>query len=484
MIICFAGLILGGKSFDIRDYGAVGDGTLMCTQAIQNAVDDAAKAGGIVRIPEGRFLSGTIHLKSHVELRFDKGAVLLGSTHRYDYDHGVWYALLMGSKLEDVKITGAGTIDGQGAALAKDVLHMVDTGKIKIPPKGWRPSEVERPQILEVTDCRNVRVQGVTIKNSCCWVQTYRNCVGLIVQGIKVDSKSYWNNDGIDIVDCKRVQVSNCDVDSADDGICLKSDDPKSGCEDVVVKNCRVRSSASAIKFGTSSHGAFRKIRIDNVQIRDTFRSAVALESVDGGDLEDVIVSNIHAVHTGNAFFIRLGHRTLSAPVGHVRRVVLRDFYVEVPSGRPDMGYPFKGPQFSEPHNLNPSSIVGHREVPIEGIRLERIHIRFAGGGNPAIASTTVGKVPERVKEYPEFSMFGELPAYGLYLRHVKGLAIKDFTVKLDKSDYRPAFVADDVNGLTGKGLKVTGVDKNPTFVMRGTRRASVSGNVRIGKVR
>jgi len=404
----------------------------------------------VVEIPEGRFLSGTLHLRSHVELHLEKGAVLLGSTKRHDYEKQLWYALIEAKGLEDVAITGEGTIDGQGAELAKDVLHMVDTAEIKIPPKGWRPSETERPQILEVIDCTNVRIKGVSILHSCCWVQTYRNCQNLKILSIHVDSKTYWNNDGIDLVDCRDAVVMYCDVDAADDGICLKSDDPKLQCDNIVVRECRVRSSASAIKFGTSSHGGFHKIRIDDIKIHDTFRSAVALESVDGGTMDDVIVSNIKAVHTGNAFFIRLGHRNKTGPTGRLRHIVLKNFDVQIPAGRPDMGYPFKGPQFTEPHNIEPASIVGLVQAPVEDVRLENIRIAYPGGGTVAFANVPRGWVPVRAEFYPEFTMFGELPAWALYARYVKGLTIKNFQVSRDAPDYRPPFVANEVARLSG----------------------------------
>lgn len=434
-----------------------------------------------MEIPPGKFLSGTIHMKSHVRLNLQKGATLLGSAKRHDYDHSVWYALIEATKAEDFAITGEGTIDGQGAELARDVLHMVETGEIKIPPKGWRPSEVERPQIIEFTDCRRVRVEDVSILNSCCWVQTYRNCVGLLIQGIKVDSKTYWNNDGIDLLDCRDVMVENCDVDCGDDGICLKSDRPDAFCENIAVKNCRIRSSASAIKFGTSSHGGFRNILVDHIDIHDTFRSAVALESVDGGTLEDVTVSNIRARHTGNAFFVRLGHRNTKVAPGIVRRVHLKNFDVEVPAGRPDFGYPFKGPQFLEPHNLEPSSIVGHTERPIEDVTLENITIRTAGGGLPSVAyfaTDHLAYVPERATDYPEFTMFGELPAWALYVRHVKGLRIENFHALLGQRDYRPAFVASDVTDMRGRRISVDGPGAKNQFLLHKCTRVSLPKNV------
>lgn len=468
------------STVDIRQYGAVGDGKTMCTQAIQKALDEAATAGKrVVVVPAGRYLTGSLHLKSHVELHIDKEAVLLGSPYRKDYDKGEWYSLILASKANDIAITGEGTIDGQGVRLAQDILRMIDTGEVKIPPNGWRANATDRPQILEIDDCRNVRIEGVTVKNAACWVQTYRRCSNLLIKGIKVDSKTYWNNDGIDVVDCRNVLITGCDVDSDDDGICLKSDDRKLACENVVIENCKVRSSASAIKFGTASHGGFRHIRIKGIDVRDTFRSAIALESVDGGILEDIVVEDVHAVNTGNAFFIRLGHRNLRVPPGSVRHVVLRNFDVQVTAGRPDDGYPFHGPIFEEPHNINPSSIVGHSEVPIEDVRLEHIKIRMPGGGNKAVAYRPLGlldKMPERAEFYPEFSMFGELPAWALYMRHVRGLRILDLQVILDRPDYRPAFVADDVWNLKSDTIAVRGADPTPMLAVLQCKDVKVKG--------
>jgi len=471
VIVLFALAGIASTPLDIRAFGAIGDGVTMCTASIQAAIDKAAAAGkGVVEVPVGTYLTGSIHLRSHVGIRLDKGATLLGSSQRKDYVRGNWFSLILAKGLDDISITGEGTIDGQGKALAQDVLRMVEIGEVKIPAKGWRPSELDRPQILEIQECHRVRIEGVTIKNSCCWVQTYYKCVDLTIKGIHVDSKAYWNNDGIDVVDCKKVRITGCDIDAADDGICLKSNTKDAMCEDILVDNCRVRSSASAIKFGTASHGGFRNIQVKDISVRDTYRSAVALESVDGGTLENVIVENIKAVNTGNAFFIRLGHRNLRVPPGHVHRLILRDIDVQVPTGQPDKGYPFPGPPFLEPHNLVPSSIVGHRDEPIEDVLLERIKIRFGGGGTKSVAFRAVDQVPERPSDYPDFTEFGELPAWGIYLRHVKGLKIKDLTVTLDSADYRPAFVADDVNGLSMDAIKVTGVDPSPTIIVRGSR--------------
>lgn len=476
MIVAAAlALAIQATVVDVTQFGAVGDGKTMCTKGIQRAIDTIGK--GTIRIPAGMFLTGSLHLRSHVELHLDKGATLLGSRFRKDYEKGLWYSLLIGDKLRDVAITGDGTIDGRGKALAQDVLRMVDTGEVKIPPKGWRPGVDDRAEIIELTGCHGVRIEGVTIQNGSSWVQTYRRCGDLTIKGIHVDSKTYWNNDGIDIVDCRNVLVADCDVDACDDGICLKSESRDGRCENVLIENCRVRSSASAIKFGTASQGGFRKVTVRGIRIRDTYRSCVALESVDGGILEDVLVEDVKATNTGNAFFIRLGHRNLRVPPGRVRRVTLRNFDVQVPAGQPDKGYPFQGPPFTEPHNVCPACIVGHEQVPIEDVLLERISIHMEGGGSASVANVALDKVPERPSNYPEFTSFGELPAWALYMRHVRGLKIKDMTVTLDKPDYRPPFVADDVASLTADPISVRGAEA--VFVVRSCRGVSLGAGVR-----
>ena len=142
----------------------------------------------------------------------------------------------------------------------------------------------------------------------------YDQCENIIIDSVRTDSDAYWNNDGIDIQDCKNVRITNCFVNSADDGICLKSQSPEHYCDNIYIANCTVRSSASAIKFGTVSHGGFKNVTIENIKVYDTFRSAVAIECVDGGTLENVLVDNVQAVNTGNAIFIRLGKRNQYTP--------------------------------------------------------------------------------------------------------------------------------------------------------------------------
>lgn len=369
------------RVFNVRNFGALGDGQTLDTGAIQAAIEAASQTGGgVVKLPAGTYLSGSLWLKSRVELNLESGATLLGSTSGAHYQKDRWFALLLAEGQHHIALSGNGTVDGQGRALAQDVMQRVARGELG--PE--RFDEGPRPLLIQFRNCRRVKVSGLTLRNSSCWTQNYVNCEGLAIEGITVRSTVCWNNDGLDLYDCRRVRVSNCDIDSADDGICLKSGPTGNGCYDVEISKCRIRSSASALKLGTASSQGFRKIRAHHLSIYDTYRSAVALESVDGGVLEDVLVENIRATNTGNAIFLRLGHRS-AGPIGALRNVVIRDVKVQVPAGKPDVGYPIEGPPVKGPHNVFPSSVVGLPGHPVSNVLLENIEIFYPGGAKHLI---------------------------------------------------------------------------------------------------
>ncbi|MEM0996218.1 MAG: glycoside hydrolase family 28 protein [Bacteroidota bacterium] len=462
---------LHAQEYNILEYGAVPDGQTLNTQAIQSAIDAAhAAGGGQVIVPKGRFLSGSIVLKSGVDLHLEKKAVLLGSARLADYQRlNRWKALVLADSADNISITGKGTLDGQGARLGIAIDSLFYVGEIDSVAYEFKEKRVAaylRPQVIEFVNCRRASVRDVTVANAASWVQSYDRCVDLLIDGIRVESDTYWNNDGMDILDCRNVRITNCYINASDDGICLKSIAPyfgKEGVSDsILITNCTVRSSASAIKLGTWSYGSFRNIEIRDIKVFDTFRSAIAIEMVDGGSIDGVQVENIKAVNTGNAIFIRLGDREKNREPGSLKNVVLRNLKVHVPAGPPDTEYEIRGPALPFFHNTFPASITGIPGHPVQNITLENIEITYPGGGNPAYANLPLWRlddVPEQIGLYPEFSMFGELPAWGFYIRHVSGIVLRNVKVRSKKPDYRPAIIYDDVEDLSLEGVEIPGGD-------------------------
>ena len=411
--------------YDVRDYGARLDGKTMCTKSIQKAIDECAKhGGGTVYFPPGMFLSGTIYMKNNVTLRLDSGSTLLGSTNLKDYpptvqafrsytDNYTDKSLIYGENLKRIAITDNGIIDGQGRAFK---------GPYKV-----------RPYMIRIIQCQNVLVKDVTIQNSPMWVQHYLACDDVHIDGITVRSHVNGNNDGIDIDSCHRVIISNCNVDSQDDAIVLKSTSARP-CKDITVSNCVLRSTCNALKMGTESNGGFQNIVITGCSIYDTHLAGVALEIVDGGTMDRVVVSNITMNKVGAPIFLRLGNRArpfkkdMEKPkMGVMRNITISN--IEATGANPTGGAI--------------SGLPGHA---IENVTLSNLRLSFEGGGNKQDADRAV---PENPTAYPEYSMFGRLPAYGLYCRHVKGLKLSNIQLQLAESDKRHALVAEDIENIS-----------------------------------
>lgn len=457
---------------NVLDAGAINDGRTLTTEAIQQAIDQAAETGGgKVVVPAGRYLCGAIVMKSGVEFFLEEGATILGSTNPAEYFViNRWKALIMADHASDISITGSGTIDGQGAALALRIDSLFYAGKIDSSDYEFRerrPKAPLRPQVIEFVDCQDIVISGVTIQHGASWVQTYYNCRNLLITDITVNSTSYWNNDGVDLVNCQNVVVADSYFNTSDDAICLKTytykRDGTEYCDSILITDCIIRSSASAVKIGTASYGDFTHITIRNIKVYDTFRSAIALESVHGGTIRDVLVENIQATNTGNALFVRLGKRSKRWPPGTIKEVTVRNMQVEVPLIQPDLNYELKGPALPFFHNTFPASIVGIPGHSVEDLTLEHIQILYPGKGNPAYAHMPLWRaeqVPEEIAAYPEFSMFGELPAWGLYLRHAKGLTLRNVQLSIAHPDYRTAIVGEDIEDLNISGLNILGEDQ------------------------
>lgn len=451
------------------------DGTTLCTLQLQRAIDRVYNnGGGRLDVTPGKYLTGSIMLKSGVELHLMSGAVIQGSTNPKDYysiktqsvadkrNDNSNIALVMADNAENISVTGNGTIDGQGLMLALNIDSLYHKGMLKdnnYNVRRMRPSEQVRPKLFYFYKSNNVTVSDLCLKNSACWGLSFDLCVNLNLKNLSINNRAYWNNDGIDIDDCQHVKIADCDINSADDAICLKSYHVNSSCADVDIQRCNLRSSASGVKFGTASWGGFRNIHVADIKVFDTFRSAIAIESVDGGSIDSVCVERINAVNTGNAIFLRLGQRAGNKN-GCMKNIILRNITCTVPFERPDKNYDLRGPEVDFFHNPFPSSICGIPGNKIENVLLENINIVYPGRATKGMAYVPLwraDRIDEQIKSYPEFSMFGELPSWGFYVRHVSGITFSNVKLSLTDHDFRPAFVFEDAADVTLKDVMFPG---------------------------
>ena len=438
-------LIVGGisaqeKIFNPKEYGAVADGKTLSTEAIQQAIDECANAGGgVVHLTEGQYLAGTIFMKSNVELRIEEGSILLGSVDLKQYpktktnfpsytDNYTERSLIYGENLQNVSITGKGTIDFQGS--------------------GFEGSYKKRPYGIRLITSNNILVEGLTLKNSAMWMQHYLACDSLEIRGITVWNHGNKNNDGIDIDGCHHVIIEDCIIDTDDDGICLKSTSERL-CEDVIIRNCTIGSHCNGIKCGTESTGGFRDIRIQDCRMipskqekviygKGTGLAGIALEIVDGGIMDNVTVSGINISGYMAPVFIRLGNRGRlykkgqnKPGVGIMQNISLSEI---ISTGSSNMGCMVAG-------------ISGH---PIRNLLFSNIKLSFQGGGKPEDGTR---QFDEKAAAYPECTMFGErLPAYGFYFWHVDGLILKNVELTTEEVDQRNAILFEEVTNILLNG--------------------------------
>src|SRR5215207_3916253 len=501
--------------YSVRAYGARGDGRTLDTPAVNRAIEAAAAAGGgTVHFPAGTYLCFSIRLKSNVALHLDAGSVILAADPAQekggydqpepnewdmyqDFGHSHWQnSLIWGINVENVSITGPGKIDGRGwtkrspgprrPRVAGDTpvsMGGAGTGGAKpLAPLG-EDADVSTMnglgnKAISLKLSRNVTLRDITIHRGGHFAVLATGVDNLTIDNLKVDT----NRDGFDIDSCRNVRVSNCTVNTPnDDAIVLKSSYGLGfarATENVTVTNCQVSGYdegtlldgtfgktqelapdrdrvTGRVKFGTESNGGFKNISISNV-VFDHCRG-LALETVDGGHIEDIVITNLTMRDVTTApIFLRLGRRMRGpegTPVGAIRRVQISDVVVSDAD-----------PRFA-------SIIAGLPGHPIEDVRLSDIRIIYKGGGTRAQAAL---EPPERETNYPEPSMFGEIPAYGFFIRHARGVELSNVEVGFMTEDLRPAFHLEDVRGATFLGVAAQKAADVPTFVLKNVEDFSV----------
>lgn len=439
---------------NVRAHGARGDGRSIDTRAIQDAIDSAGQSGGTVSFPPGEYRSGTLRLRSRITLRLDAGAILVASKDDADFDaveplgHDSFsdqettdfrFALLQGRDLARVSILGPGRIDGNR-------------------------SRRGGPKPIALKQCRHIRIRDLTIANAPNYNISLLGCDDVDIRGVTIRN-GY--SDGIDPDCCRRVRISGCRVESRDDAIVLKTSFAlgiRRATQDVTVTDCHLTTIHNALKLGTESTGDFKNIVLRNCTIvgqshawKGDLSSGIAIETVDGGNLERVSVSDIEMSNVRAPIFVRLGKRgrAQDVPMGGRLHNVSISNVVAVDA-------------------MTASSITGVPGYPVSSILLRNVRVTARGGAGPEAAAQ---KVPELEKTYPDAYMFRDLPAYGLYCRHVRGLTLDDLELRADQPDARPAVVLDDVHGARMRTLRATPPTQGQPLVwLRSVRDYHLSG--------
>jgi hypothetical protein len=433
LLSSFASLSLASSDISVKDHGATGDGKTLDTDAIQHAIDDCSKSGGgTVVVPAGQYLVATVQLKDNVTLHLDAKAELLGTTELPAYRNvdpfkdglgaDVGWAMLAAVDAKHIAIEGDGTLNGNGKAIA--------TGN-KFKGQGWG----HRPFLVRIVRCNDVAIRGVTLRDAGSWTTNFFQSDNVTVDSVTINSHVAPHNDGIDIDGCQHVTITDCDIDSGDDAICLKTTSPRP-CVDITAHGCKLKSNQGAFKCGTESMADFRDIRVTNCQVRDTHNGGIKLLAVDGAHLTNVTVSDITMDEVRTPIFVRLGARlkTFRAgdakeDIGSIEHVVIRNIVAKAAAKS----------QLMPPSGIY---VIGIPDHPVRDLSLQNIDITLAGGGTKDDARAAVA---EKIDIYPEIDRFGKkLPAYGLYARHVDGLNVSGLMIKLDSPDLRPAVVCDD----------------------------------------
>jgi hypothetical protein len=422
--------------FDPRSYGAVGDGTTNDEGAIQQAIDAAAGTGGSVVLAKGTFLSGTLTLKSQMTFFIDASATLLGSANVADYPmlapgtgntqlSNCQRALLYVPNATHVTIDGGGTLDGQGDSFSG--------------------VESTRPMLIWSALSDHLTVQNLYLTKGAVWSLVSMETDDVLIDNINLQSDNI-THDGIDIVDGTNITVDEVAIRSGDDAMCLKSG-VRRGIDTMVVKNSifggyGTSGGSNGIKFGTATYGAFANIAIQDSYVKDVQYAAMAVESRQGSDIGGVAFQRIEFANTGAAMFVYLAQQSTTHPLGDTPKLGSIDHVSFTEIAGSTASWP------NSPHQG--SLITGHIfngvTYPITNLAFTNVAIAFDGG-----LATVPTSPPEAMpNQYPESNMFGDLPAWAYYMRHVTGVTFANCTTTASTTDARQELVTDDVAGQVG----------------------------------
>jgi hypothetical protein len=423
------------RIFNPTHFGAIGDGQALDTAALQRAIDAASQnpGGGTVQISPGRYVTGTLLLKSNVTLEFLNGATLLGSLNPADYQlvepftDGVGatrgYALIacidahniaiVGPALTTSTASGPALIDGRGA----DLHAAAPT------------NPAAKPFLFLSVRSTNLTLRNLTLHDSAAWTMHLFQSFHIAIDNLSIRSLGLANNDGIDIDSSQHVRVANCTIETGDDAICLKTTSP-AACRDIVIERCTMTTACAAFKIGTETVGDLSNIRVSGCHVIRANLGAIKILSVDGAHISNVHVENIRIDDADTPIFLRLGARArtfrpgdTALPPGSISGIAIRNLTVAR----------------ARRIGILISGIPNHT---IDRVTLENISIAMTEQ-----PPTTIPPEPgEKPDVYPEVRMFGaDLPAFGLYARHVRSLALNSVRVTPAPGEARPERMLMDI---------------------------------------
>ena len=457
-----AAAVKGAHLYDIRDFGAKGDGRTLDTAALQAAIDACARdGGGTVLVPPGTFVIGTTELKSNVTLHLAASATLLGSGDGKDYHaidaiplsgdstlvDGNW-ALLFAVDATNLTIEGSGTIDGQG--------HLFNNHPPNPNPPPTGISGAQRPYHLLFYRCHNLVVRDVELLRGAFHSIRIIHSERVRMDGLYIHNRVNTNNDGFHFISAKYVTISNCVLLVQDDACALFG-----SCQFVTVTNCVFSTRWSVFRFGG---GDVRNIAVSNCIIYETYGCPIKI-GAGQMSLENLSFSNLILQDVTGPISINFsGHNRRDdggadpVPQAFVRNVSFNHIRARIVAA-PTMSYgdmippvhPFPGEQHSC------ITLNGLDGFWIEDVTFDDVQVVYAGGGTAELAAKR--NIPQVSREY--FGVWSEEPsgppAYGLYARRVKGLTLHNVRFTVAAPDLRPAIVLDDAQDIAVHALSVQG---------------------------
>ena len=450
--------------FNVCKYGAVGDGKTLNTKAIQNTIDECARSGGgTVYFPAGEFVCSTLFLRDNVSVRIDKEARVLGSLNFQDYqpDEKVEYPLyqdashsffhcsmFVGENCKNISIFGGGCIDMRSVWDEENVRDMAHRGA----------------KCIALKCCENVRIENIGVFNATDLAIYFAGCKNVEIS--RIEMRVYI--DGISPDNSENVRIEDCEIETGDDGIVLKSSytlNRLGVCKNITVKNCKIKSRCNGFKIGTETNGGFENIVADGLEIYETRLAGIALETVDGAIIDGLTIRNVKMKNVYAPLYMTIGDR-LRGPegtrVGAIKNVLLENITAEGPyepyeviawnysvfktEGAMSLQEPWRvGKRASQMTKEDvwqtTSNVCGHKESPIKNLCLRNINLVLDGG-----AGEYITEVPEEKTNYPEVYVLGKaLPAKGIYFRRIDGLTLDNVTVATYRPDSREELILDKV---------------------------------------